>query len=120
MAALYAGNPYQYPVGVGAASAWQYQQPMAAQAQQQTNVVKVSGRGGADAYPMGPNSAMVLMDAGEDVFYWKTTDGGGFPTVRAFRFEEIGTQQPQAAQAVTREEFDELRKQVAELSSAKG
>ena len=66
---------------------------------------------GAKAYQMPPNSSVALFDEGEDIFYVKTTDGAGFPTVRAFAFTPIEINQPAKPQGeyVTREEFEELK-----------
>lgn len=52
-------------------------------------VVPTHGIDGAKAYPLGPNCRAPLFDDTEDVFYIKSTDANGFPTVRAYRFEEI-------------------------------
>ena len=82
-----------------------YPQPMV---QQPVNgLVSVTGIEGARAYQLPPNSAMPLFDAESDVLYLKTTDGAGFPTVKAFSFAPIESEQPQAGQ-VSREEFDSL------------
>jgi len=52
-------------------------------------VVPTHGIEGAKAYPLGPNCRAPLFDDTEDVFYIKSTDANGFPTVRAYKFEEI-------------------------------
>ena len=51
-------------------------------------VVPTHGIEGAKAYPLGPNCRAPLFDDTEDVFYIKSTDANGFPTVRKYRFEE--------------------------------
>lgn len=81
---------------------WQYpvQQPL--------QLTQVSGMEGAKAYRMPPNSAVALFHASEDVFYVKTTDGAGFPTIRAFRFSEVD--EPQE-----RSELDEIREAIADV-----
>lgn len=55
---------------------------------QQNNLIRVAGPESAKEYPLGPNSAVILMDAENPVFYLKTTDDGGFATLRMFDFEE--------------------------------
>ena len=51
-------------------------------------VVPTHGIEGAKAYPMGPNCRAPLFDDTEDVFYIKTTDANGFPTIKKYRFTE--------------------------------
>lgn len=55
----------------------------------QESITRVTGEEGAKAYQMAPNSSAALFDGNEDIFYLKTTDGAGFPTIRKFKFEEI-------------------------------
>lgn len=51
-------------------------------------VVPTHGLEGAKAYPLGLNSRVPLFDDTDDVFYIKSTDANGFPTVKRYRFEE--------------------------------
>ena len=46
-------------------------------------IPKVNGRDGANAFQLGPNSAVFLMDQASDgiVIYLVTTDGAGYKTV---------------------------------------
>ena len=73
----------------------QYQSPYVPQlptnptSSQAQSLVRVTGIEGAKAYQMPPNSMMALFDANDDLFYFKTTDGGGFPTIKVFRFQEV-------------------------------
>lgn len=81
-----------------------------------STLIRVNGRAGAEAYYMdAPNSEAALFDANDDVFYFKSTDGGGYPTIRAFRFEPL----PEAGMApvayATKEEMDGLRREIDEL-----
>ena len=97
---------YSYP-----AAAYQSQtvQPV-------NGLVSVTGMEGAKAYALPPNSSMPLFDADEDILYVKTTDAGGYPTIKAFRFEPI--EQPKHApnmQYVTFEQFEELKKSFEKL-----
>ena len=77
-----------------------YQRPI-------NGVLKVNGYEGAKAYQLPPGSSMPLFAADDDVFYIKETDSGGYPSIRAFRFEEISIESKLAF--VTREEFDRLK-----------
>ena len=51
-------------------------------------VVPTHGLEGAKAYPLGVNCRVPLFDDSEDVFYIKSTDVNGFPTVKKYRFTE--------------------------------
>lgn len=94
----------------------QYQQPV-------NNVTRVTGIEGARAYQMPPNSVVALFDGGDDLFFFKTTDGAGFPTLRAFRFEEVDIGSLSGRQGqdyVTRDEIEELSRRLDRLMEALG
>lgn len=59
-------------------------------------------------YQLPPNSSMPLFDGNEDVFYVKTTDGAGFPTIRTFRFVPVDEQPSGQEGWATRGELMEL------------
>lgn len=84
------------------------------------NLIRVTGLDGAKAYQLPPNSSIALFDANDDVMYIKTTDGAGFPSIRAFRFSPIETTQPEpvVTDYVQRSEFENLAAQVKELINA--
>lgn len=82
---------------------------------QQQGFIRVNGIEGAKRYEMGPNSAIPLFDENEDVFYVKTTDGAGFPTLRRFRFVEESAQPQPQHDYVTRQEFNETLQQLKEV-----
>lgn len=83
----------------------------------------VQGEAGAKAYPVAPGSSVILMDSESNVFYIKSADQSGMPTMRTFEYRErTAAQNPpvQAAQQpqgdyVTRSEFDALRHQIYAL-----
>ena len=58
-------NPFQAPV-------------------QQTRVTRVSGRPGAEAFQMAPNSEAFLLDETQPVIWLKTTDGAGYPSLTPY------------------------------------
>lgn len=62
----------------------QWTQPQQAAPQ----LVSVKGLAGAQAYQTPFNSTVALFDADEDVFYLKTVDGMGVPSIRVFDFAE--------------------------------
>ena len=82
--------------------------------QPRDGLIRVTGMDGARAYQMPPNSAVALFDGGQDVFYVKTTDGAGFPTIRAYSFQPIEQAQAMGAnEYVTRAEFEQLKEMIA-------
>lgn len=105
---LYQAQPYQNPY------AQQYQQPVPKQL-----YVEVNGEDGANAYRMGPNEAIPLFDMNSDVFYFKRTDGAGYPTMQKFKYELIEQEKSQQTNYITRDEFmqemESLRTEIKEL-----
>lgn len=99
-----------------------YQQPMQSYLQQPmqppmqpqpSNVIRVTGIEGAKAFPVAPSSQVVLFDDSRDVFYFKSTDSGGYPTLQACSFALLREDAPPAPDYVTRAEFDELKEMIA-------
>lgn len=82
-------------------------------------LIRVTGIDGAKAYQMPPNSVVPLFDANNDIMYIKTTDGAGFPSIRAFSFTPIEDAQEQPTEYVSRSEFDALVAEVKELMNGK-
>ena len=81
--------------------------------QPRDGLIRVTGMEGARAYQMPPNSAVALCDDGQDVFYVKTTDGAGFPTIRAYSFQPMEQAQTMvASEYVTRAEFEQLKEMI--------
>lgn len=88
-------------------------QPMQPMQQPRDGLIRVTGMDGAKAYQLPPNSAVALFDGGQDVFYVKTTDGAGFPTIKAYAFAPMQEAAPQPApEYVTRQEFDQLKEAI--------
>lgn len=79
---------------------------------QSQQLIKVSGLDGAKAYQLGPNSAVALFHESEDLFYVKTTDGAGFPTIKTFRFEPFEVSQEETPKYVTVDEFEKFKQEV--------
>lgn len=51
---------------------------------QSCKVPEVNGMNGANAYQIGVNSSVLLLDTNSPIVYLKQTDGGGYATVSAF------------------------------------
>ena len=101
----------------------QQQQMMQNQRQSINNVLEVMGPESAQAYQVGPNSRVVLMDINRPVFYVKKSDDSGYSETKAFKFEEIPLMQQEIIQTqaqniddfVTKTEFNEFKKLMEEL-----
>lgn len=59
------------------------------QPQSVNNILQVMGPESAQAYLVGPESQVILMDSDRPVFYIKRTDSSGYSETRAFEFHEI-------------------------------
>lgn len=99
------------------------QQQMQPMQQPAASPLWVQGEAGAKAYPVAPGSSVILMDSESNVFYIKSADQSGMPTMRTFEYRERTAAQNPPAQAaqqpqgdyVTRSEFDALRQQIYAL-----
>ena len=86
----------------------QYGQQTQPPMQSQTGLNRVTGIEGARAFQMLPNSVAALFDDTQDVFYIKTTDSGGFPTLKSYRFSPIEDTPTQPTQGLTRPEVEQI------------
>ena len=57
------------------------------------DIVKVNGRNGAEAFQMGPNSHVLLLDESVPILWLASTDGAGYKTVSAFDISPHQNQQ---------------------------
>ena len=97
----------------------QYQQTTP---QQQINqgLLWVSGEVGAKSYLVAPNSTVLLMDSDDAVFYLKSADSAGLPTLRTFSYVEIESNQNKQKskevqkEFVDREEFELFKNEILE------
>lgn len=84
--------------------------PMAA-----PGLIKVNGRPGAEAYQLqAPNSMVALFDANEDLFYIKSTDGAGYPSIKTYRFTDAGEVSVPVEEWVSRQEFNAFKTELQE------
>lgn len=86
----------------------QYGQQSQPPMQTQTGLNRVTGIEGARAFQVPPNSVVPLFDDTQDVFYIKTTDSGGFPTLKGYRFAPIEDAPTQPTQGLTRPEVEQI------------
>ena len=78
---MYQANPFN-PYQVNPAYANQITQNL--HAMNQNQIIKVNGRGGAEAYQMMPNSQALLLDETQPLLWLKQTDGAGYPSLTAY------------------------------------
>lgn len=108
---------------------WNQQSTQSAQQQspsQNVNWIYVSGVDGAKNQIVQPGQTAWMMDNNEPYFYVKSVDGVGSSTFRIFQFAEVQdvvpeqTAQPQIdmSQYVQRGEFDALKAQLEQLTTA--
>lgn len=89
--------------------------------QAQNGLIRVTGIEGAKAFQMPPNSVAALFDDANDIFYVKSTDGAGFPTIRIFDFYEHKEEAPIQQQPInaenfaTKQELQTLQSQIEEM-----
>lgn len=77
------------------------------------SLTRVNGLEGAKAFQVMPRETVALFDGNDDIFYIKSADDGGFPTIKAYRFAEIDlTGTKPTNDYVTKTEFEELRNEV--------
>lgn len=92
------------------------------------NILRVMGPQSAQAYKIGPDSQVLLMDSDRPIFYLKRSDDSGYSETRAFEFHEVPLFQsagqhnePQEVQAsdfsqyITKSEFEEFKKMIEDL-----
>lgn len=114
-------NPNIYmPWGQQAYQQAYQQSPQASYQQPFDLIIAVSGRNGAEAFQMPPNSRAVLFDDSQDVMYRVSTDGAGYKTVTEFDFAPRQTAQAEVdpANYVPRADFDALAAKVKALEEA--
>ena len=58
--------------------------PLAPVTQPQQDYIEVSGKAGADAFQMGPNSRALLLDNTAPILWVAKTDGAGYKTLAGF------------------------------------
>ena len=78
---MYQANPFN-PYQMNPAYANQITQNL--HAMNQNQIIKVNGRGGAEAYQMMPNSQALLLDETQPLLWLKQTDGAGYPSLTAY------------------------------------
>ena len=60
----------------------------------QYNIVQVNGENGANAFQMGPNSQILLLDETAPIVWFVQTDGAGYKTVTPYTITPYKAPQP--------------------------
>lgn len=68
-------NPYSNPYA---------QRLSQMQSQQRSEVIRVNGKNGAEAYQLAPNSSVLMLDTSAPIVWLAETDGAGYKTVSPF------------------------------------
>lgn len=118
----------QYQQSYNAMPNYQYQNGYA-NAVNNKNIIWVAGQAGAEAYQLEPGSRAVLLDSKDQIFYIKVVGMDGRPEpLMAFKYEPLNLNlQNESSQAapqdmsnyVTRDDFNELKRMLEEVTSKK-
>lgn len=61
---------------------------------QRQEVIRVNGKGGADAYQLMPNSSALLLDETAPIVWLVTTDGAGYKSVQPYEIKPYAPKAP--------------------------
>ena len=78
-----------------------------------TRIVRVSGRPGAEAFQMAPNSEALLLDETAAIVWLKITDGAGYPRLIPYDIT------PHEEEQIDYKSFDERLKRLEEYINGK-
>ena len=77
-------------------------------------VIKVNGKPGVDAFQMGPNSSVLLLDETANLVWLAQTDGAGYKTATPFTITPFVEKPPVDMNALT-EKIDSIEAELKEL-----
>lgn len=80
-------------------------------------VIKVNGKPGVDAFQMGPNSSVLLLDETQNIVWFVQTDGAGYKTPTPFTISPY-VEKPQIDVNALNDEVNSLKAMVIELQNA--
>jgi len=80
-------------------------------------VIKVRGEGGADAFQMGPNSTVLLLDETAPIVWFVQTDGAGYKTKTPYDIS-IHTPEPSPEMKTMDERFASIDMRLKSLEEA--
>lgn len=139
---MYGYNNYQYPTYVNTGlpdyrqqMQFPQQQPQAQPTQQQNTtqnngMIWVQGEAGAKSYLIAPSSAVTLWDSEDKIFYIKSANASGMPSLQKFSYCEITDNNSNVksetnsenicfdgSKFVTREEYADLQNKIQTLET---
>lgn len=59
-----------------------------------TDIIKVNGKNGVDAFQLAPNSSALLLDENMPIVWFVHTDGAGYKTSTPYKIEPYQAEQP--------------------------
>ena len=95
-----------------------YQMPMQNQVARPSEIVRVNGKAGADAFSMLPNSKALLLDENLPIVWLCQTDGAGFKTVLGYEISPLKEEIPVDNYKLLEERIEALEVKVNESNSA--
>lgn len=111
-------NNYQYPYGNYSYNPYNYNRAPTYE------VIKVNGKPGVDAFQMGPNSSILLLDETANLVWLCQTDGAGYKTSTPFTITPYAEKPPVDVNALSdkiqsiENELKEMRESYAKLNPA--
>jgi hypothetical protein len=87
------------------------QQSLQPQIGQQTKVIEVTGRAGAEAYQLAPDSSILLLDNTAPVVWLVKTDGAGYKSMIPYDIKVHEEEKPA-------DHFKELEERISRLEEA--
>lgn len=90
------------------------------QPQATMSIDKVSNLEDAKKYQLYPGATIYLLDQNEPYIYLKTCDANGRTSLRAFSLLEIDVNKITDSKYITRQDFDNFRKDVLEIMTKQG
>lgn len=80
-------------------------------------VIKVNGENGADAFQMGPNSSVLLLDESAPIVWFVQTDGAGYKTKTPYDIT-VHTPEPVPDLKAMDERYDAIEKRLKAIEEA--
>ena len=82
-------------------------------------VIRVNGRAGAEAFQMGENSSVLLLDETANIIWFAQTDGAGYKTLTPFTITQYIEQPPVDVNDLN-DRVAQLENMIAEIKEAVG
>lgn len=77
---------------------------------QRQEIIRVHGKNGAEAYPMQPNSEILLLDDSQPVVWHKKTDGAGYAILNGYSISALKSENE-----IAENRYNEIEKRLASL-----